>query len=288
MSDGPIIVITGPTASGKSALAIKLAQKYDGEIICADSRTIYRGMDIGTAKPTRQERSLVRHHLLDIVDPGEKFSAADFKDLAETAIRDIRSRHKLPFVVGGTGLYIDSLVLDYQFAGSIDESRRQSLSELTVNELITMYNEQHITLPNNHKNKRHLVNGLLRNNRNHSRRDQPDESTIVVAISTEKDILRQRIEQRVCAMFSHGVVEEAKDLAATYGWDSEAMTGNIYPILRQYTLGKISESQAIEKIVSRDWQLARRQITWLRRHNYIKWLDLAAAELFLSTILDRY
>lgn len=116
MVSRPLIVIVGPTASGKTTLAIELARRLDGEIICADSRTVYKGMDIGTAKPTEEEQLFVPHHLLDVVDPGERFTVADFKRLANEAIIDIIGRGKVPIMVGGSGLYIDAVLFDYKFA----------------------------------------------------------------------------------------------------------------------------------------------------------------------------
>lgn len=284
----PLIVITGPTASGKSSLAIELAKKYAGEIICADSRTVYREMDIGTAKPSADDRAQVPHHLLDVIEPDCKFTAAQFKELAERAIVDIRSRGKTPFLVGGTGLYIDSVILNYQFGSEIDETKRQQLEKYSVDELQEMYEQQHLLLPENHENRRHLVNGLLRQGHHTSRKSKPSDNVIVVAISTDKHTLRSRIEQRSYAMFDLGVVEETKLLADKYGWDSESMTGNIYPIIRQYLDGQLSRQQAIEAIVVRDWRLAKRQLTWLRRHEFVKWLSLEEARIHLSTILDRY
>ena len=111
----PLIVIIGPTASGKTSLAIRLAKKYRGEIICADSRTVYRGMNIGTAKPSLEEQQGVSHWGLDLVDPGDSFSVSQFKDYARQKIKEIRSRGNIPFLVGGTGLYIDSVIFDFQF-----------------------------------------------------------------------------------------------------------------------------------------------------------------------------
>ena len=116
MHESPLVVIVGPTASGKTALAIHLAEKYNGEIVCADSRTVYKGLDIGTAKPSVSEQQRVRHHLIDVVEPDGTFSVADFKMLAVEAINDIESRGKLPILVGGSGLYIDAVVYDFSFS----------------------------------------------------------------------------------------------------------------------------------------------------------------------------
>lgn len=126
MATPPLIIICGQTASGKSAMAIQLAKKYNGEIICADSRTVYKGMDIGTAKPSKSEQDEVKHHLLDVVNPGERFNANQFKTLANEAIGQISSKGKIPFLVGGTGLYISSVVYDFGFDGEGDNKLREN------------------------------------------------------------------------------------------------------------------------------------------------------------------
>ncbi|MGB3023294.1 MAG: tRNA (adenosine(37)-N6)-dimethylallyltransferase MiaA [Candidatus Saccharimonadales bacterium] len=282
-----LIVITGPTASGKSALALDLAERYNGEIICADSRTVYRGMDIGTAKPTVEEQARVPHHLLDVVDPDERFTAADFQRLARAAIDDIRARGRIPFVVGGTGLYIDGLVLGYQFGPSADETIRRQLEDLTAEQLQTMLINQRISLPHNRDNKRHLVRALEQHGINNNRGEKPCENCIVVAIATEKDELGQRIRQRADVMFAGGIVDEAKLLAARYGWDHEALTGNIYPIVRRLIDGEISEDEAKELFIIKDRQLVNKQLTWLRRHDYVRWLTLGDARGYLSLIIKR-
>ncbi len=289
-SVAPLIVITGPTASGKSAVAMELAQRYDGEIICADSRTIYKGMDIGTAKPSAEDRAKIPHHLLDVVEPGEAFSAADFKRLANEAIADIRARHKVPFLVGGTGLYIDSVVLDYTFTSQeTNESqakRRQELEDKTVQQLQELIKKQQLSMPENLKNKRHLVATLLRGNRHTERRSEPVENCVVVAIATEKDELFRRIELRAHEMFDGGVIEEAQGLGQTYGWESEAFTGVIYPILRQLVHGEISQEQAIDTFIRGDKQLVKKQLTWLRRHDFVQWFSREEAKQYLEQVLS--
>ena len=278
----PLIVITGPTASGKTGLAIELAEKYGGEIVCADSRTIYRGMDIGTAKPTLDEQSRVPHHLLDVVDPGEKFSAANFQALANAAVDDICSRGKVPFLVGGTGLYIDAVVREYVWPKT--EGNPGELEGMTVDELKSMIEKQHKTMPENSLNKRHLINALLRSEQGSSL-EKPSKNTYVVAIKTDKDILRSRIQERARDMFRTGVIDEARNLAERHGWSSEAMTGNIYPIIHRMLDGEISEEQAIAEFAAKDWQLAKRQLTWLKRFDYVKWLSLGDARVYIETIL---
>ena len=149
-----IIVIVGPTASGKTALAIDIAKRHNGEIICADSRTVYKGLDIGTAKPTPADQARVPHHGLDLVEPDESFSAADFKSYANQKIAEIRQRGRLPVLVGGTGLYVDSVVYDYQFGPPVDKKRRQELSTMTIEELHEYCHKHNVPLPENIYNKR--------------------------------------------------------------------------------------------------------------------------------------
>lgn len=266
----PLIVITGPTASGKSALALEVAKKYGGEIICADSRTVYKGLDIGTAKPTPQEQKAVRHHLLDVVEPNQAFSAAQFKRLAVKAIQDIAGRHKLPILVGGTGLYIDAVAFDYQFGAPPDVRYREQLHALSVESLQQRCIENNIPLPENSKNKRHLIRaielgGLLR----HPRRLRPN--TLIVAITTEKEILRSRIAKRAQEMVAKNVTQEVRQMGNKYGWETEALTGNIYRIFRPVTTGELSEQEAVELFIQSDMQLAKRQLTWLKRNPFIIW-----------------
>lgn len=283
----PLVVITGPTASGKSGLALELAEKYGGEIICADSRTVYRGMDIGTAKPSAEDQSRVPHHLLDVVEPGERFTAHDFQRLARDAIVEIRTRGNIPFMVGGTGLYIDSVVLDYEFPED-DIGLRQSLSVKSIEELQSMIKTQHIAMPSNSQNQRHLINAIVTNGQTQAAKAAPNPDTYVVSIATEKAILHERIAARAHEMFQSGVLDEARQLGGIYGWDSEAMTGNIYPILREVIEGRLSRQEAIEQCIVRDRQLAKRQVTWLKRHDFVRWLNLEDAGSYLNEILARY
>ncbi len=286
-SSDPLIVITGPTASGKSALALDLAERYRCEIICADSRTVYQGMDIGTAKPTLADQARVPHHLLDVVAPDERFTAADFQRLAREAIAGIRARGNIPFVVGGTGLYIDGLVLGYSFGPSADTTERHELESLPVVELQMMLKEQQISLPHNRHNKRHLVRALEQGGVNHDRGDSPSKNCIVVAIATDKDELQRRIHERADDMFASGIIDEARVLAARYGWDHEALTGNIYPIIRRVVDGEISEDEAKVLFIIKDRQLVKKQLTWLRRHDYVRWLKIDDARYFIQDLLER-
>lgn len=281
----PLIVIVGPTASGKTTLAISLAERFGGEIICADSRTVYKGLDIATAKPTREEQMEVPHWGIDLVVPGEHFTVADFKEYTNQKIREIRERGHIPFLVGGTGLYVDSVIFDFQFVPRPDASFRQSLEKMSVKELQNHCIKNNIIMPENKQNKRHLIHAIEQKNVSSKRRDEPIENTIVVGITTDKQILRTRIELRSEQIFSNNVVQEATLLGKKYGWDNEAMTGNLYPLVKQMLDGEIDEDELKRKFAISDWKLAKRQMTWLRRNPYIAWGTVQHSEHYLSRIM---
>ncbi len=283
----PLIVIAGPTASGKTALAVRLAERVGGEIICADSRTIYTGMDIGTAKPTCDERANVPHWGLDLVEPGERFTVVNFKSYAEQKIAEIRERGNIPFLVGGTGLYIDAIVFDFAFAGEANEALREQLEQMNIQELQKYCGNNNIKLPENDRNKRYLVRAIERKNITTKRRETIIDNVIVVGITTNRETLRTRIAFRSEQLFANNVVEEATILGKKYGWDSEAMTGNVYPLVRKYIAGELDEMGLRREFEISDWRLAKRQMTWLRRNPYIMWGTIEASEHYLSRILVR-
>lgn len=285
METRPLIVIVGPTASGKTALAVSLAERFGGEIVCADSRTVYKGMDIGTAKPSAEERKKVPHWGLDLVEPNERFTAADFKDYALEKIAEIRSRGHIPFLVGGTGLYVDAVIFDYDFGSIGDPELRETLESMTIDELHSYCDNNNIDLPENKKNKRYVIRAIEQKSINNKRRVKPINNTIIVGIATDRGTLRKRIERRSEQLFTNGVVEEAKILGEKYGWDYESMTGNIYPLSHALVDGSMTLSQVKEKFIVQDWRLAKRQLTWLRRNQYIEWLSLLDAEEMLVSVL---
>lgn len=282
-----LIVVAGPTASGKTALAVRLAERFGGEIICADSRTIYTGMDIGTAKPTCDERANVPHWGLDLVEPGGRFTVADFKAYVERKIVEIRERGNIPFLVGGTGLYIDAIVFDFAFAGEANEVLREQLEQMNIQELQKYCENNNIKLPENDRNKRYLVRAIERKNITIKRRETIIDNAIVVGITTNRETLRTRIAFRSEQLFANNVVEEATILGKKYGWDSEAMTGNVYPLVRKYIAGELDETGLRREFEISDWRLAKRQMTWLRRNPYIMWGTIEASEHYLSRILVR-
>jgi tRNA dimethylallyltransferase len=270
-----LVVIVGPTASGKSALALKVAENFNGEIICADSRTVYQDMDIGTAKPTHEERARVPHHCVDVVRPGQVFSVAQFKQLAEAAIQDIRERGKLPIVVGGTGLYVDALLFDFQFRSPADMRLRTELEKLSTAQLQERIEDAGLPMPPNHQNRRHLIRTLETNGQLSERRElRPD--ALVVGLDIEPAKLKKRIDKRIKTMLEAGLLDEVRELERKYGWDGEAFKATSYKAFRDYLGGEISLSDAQAQFSRNDQQLAKRQRTWLKRNPHIRWFKTPA------------
>jgi tRNA dimethylallyltransferase len=281
----PLVVVVGPTASGKTSLSIDIAKKFNGEIISADSRAIYKGMNIGTAKPTFEEQMGIPHWGLDLVEPNERFTAADFKRYALNKIDEIRARGHLPILVGGTGLYVDAVLFDYQFGPPVNEQRRLELETMPLEELHEYCIKNNVSLPENAQNKRYVIRAIEQKSINTKRRDSPIDNTIVVGIATNRDTLRTRIEGRAEHIFDDGVVEEATLLGKRYGWKHESMTGNVYPLVHSYLEGELSADEMKEKFTTLDWRLAKRQLTWLRRNPHIWWGSLSEVKEHLYSAL---
>lgn len=279
---GPLLVIVGETASGKSALAIELAERFNGEIIAADSRTVYKGMDIGTAKPTKAKREKIPHYCLDLVDPDEPFTVADFKREAEQAIADITARGRLPVLVGGTGLYVDAILYDYTFRAPADKTVRAELTALTVQELQKRLTDAGIPLPNNPQNPRHLIRAIETGG-DEPQRSELRANTLVIGLIVERDMLRQRIVERIEQMVENRFVEEVRRLSERYGWDVPAMQAPGYKAFRGYVEGAISLDEAKTLFARGDIGLAKRQRTWFKRNKSIHWFENRGK---LSEIVD--
>ena len=237
-----VIVIVGPTGSGKTGLAVDVALRLGGEVISADSRAIYKGMDIGTAKPSPEEMRGVRHWGIDLVTPDERFTVADFKEYALNAIADIRARGKVPIIAGGTGLYVDAVVYGYQF----DDVVKKTCSD----------------------------------------RQEMDSEYLIVGIKWEKDELRARLLNRANKLFAQDIKGETEMLANKYGWGSQAMKSNIYPIVWRMIRGEIDLQKAKELFVLDDWHLVKRQTTWFKRNKSILWMGLDEAKKYLYNVGD--
>lgn len=279
----PLIVVVGETASGKTALAIELAQKLGGEIICADSWTVYRDFNIGTAKPTLAERRLVPHHLLDIADPHQGFSAAVYKRLAEAQIEDISKRGKLPILAGGTGLYIDGVLFDYGFLPSAGSEIRSELNQLGIEQLLERVEAAGFSTDGiDIRNKRRLIR-LLEVKGERPVRSELRANTLILGIQIPREELRERIVARVDVMLAAGLMDEVQHLADVYGWDAEPMKGIGYREWREYFDGSFDLLQTRERIISSTFGLAKRQRTWFKRNQSIQWLDDPSKAVDIAT-----
>lgn len=286
VDNSPIVVIVGPTASGKTDLAVRIAEKFNGEIISADSRAIYKGLDIGTAKPSLGERKTIPHWGIDLVEPGERFTAYDFKQYANERISDIISRHKLPILVGGTGLYVDSVIYDFEFTSKSNNIvQRKELEQRSLDWLINEIKRTNKVMPKNEKNKRHLVNALLRDGELPKKNSSIKNNIILLGILTDKKILRKRIENRANNIVKDATIHEAITTAKRYGWENEAMTGNVYPLIHQYVMGTMTIDTVRRKMIISDWRLAKRQMTWFSRNKDINWIRLEDSDTYIANRL---
>ena len=266
-----VLFVVGPTASGKSALAMNLAGALDGEIICADSQTLRRSLDIGTAKPSAVDQSEIKHHLLGIIEPYARFSVNQFKDLAEAAISDIRKRGKLPIVVGGTGLYIDALF--YGFNISLESKNldyKKELELMSVTELQNIIKLNKYPMPKNENNSRHLVGVILREGQLYVNIN-PVPGALIFGLMPEDEELKNRIKVRVDDMFSAGLVSEVSALITKYGEPPAKLDAIGYPIVARLINNEIDLVTTKELFVQAHWKYARRQKSWFKRNKNIVW-----------------
>lgn len=272
MTPPKLVVIVGETASGKSELAMRVAQQYDGELICADSWTVRRGLNIGTAKPSAEERRRVPHHLLDVVGPAEDFTAAVFKRLANDAIIDVSSRGKLPILVGGTGLYIDGVLYDYSFLPEGDRRAREELNALTIPELLARIDAAGLVLGDvDIRNKRRLIR-LIETAGAEPLKRSLRANTLIIGLQPDRSELKSRITSRVQRMIDAGLEDEARHIAEQYGWKAESLKGIGYREWHDYFLGSQSLELTSERIISSTVGLAKRQRTWFKRNKSIHWV----------------
>lgn len=285
-----VLVITGPTGSGKTKLSIEIAKRCNGEIISADSMQIYKEMNIGTAKPTNEELSQVVHHMIDIVEIGQNFSVADYSKMAFSCIQDIISRGKLPVVVGGTGLYINSIVeeINYFETGESTEFRDKlnKIAEKKGNEVL--YNE--LCKKDPEAAKRIHINDLKRivralevyefskttitEQQKKSKEIEKKYDYIMIGLTTERSTLYDRINKRVDTMFELGLLEEARDIIAKSDSLGTSYQAIGYKELKKYFDGECLLEEAKELIKRESRRYAKRQLTWFRRNENIVWLDI--------------
>jgi len=282
-----LLVIVGPTASGKSALAMKIARKHNGEIIAADSRTVYKGMDIGTAKPSKADQAEVPHWGLDLIEPGQGYSAARFKRYAQERIQDIQSRGRLPIIVGGTGLYVDGLIFNFSFINP-SPVRRFVYRRFSIGKLQKVIEHRSWKPPFNSTNARHLLRIVEKKGRSGDRSIGPLAGTTMIGLMPTPEALRMNISERADKMFASGVVDETKLLRTRYGEKALKSTGGIiYQACAKLINGELSQQEAKDWFTKADWQYARRQRTWFRRNPFIRWYgDSASAERAINQLLN--
>ena len=285
-----VIVICGPTASGKTSLSIEVAKKIDGEIISCDSMQIYKDMNIGTAKPTVEEMQGIPHYMLDFVLPSERYSVADFKEAATDRIEDILKREKVPIIVGGTGLYVDALTKNITYPEiEIDLEYRKQLEELIKeNGLESLYEEAKKidekamqTISKNDKKRimrvleiYHQTGKTKTQLEIESRKNGVPYDYRVFAINMPREILYDRINRRVDIMLEKGLIEEVKQLYKKYGDELRTSVQGIgYKEVIDYLNGMYSKEEMIEKIKMETRRYAKRQLTWFRKIPNIIWID---------------
>lgn len=288
MDKPKVIVICGPTASGKTALSIQLAEKINGEIISSDSMQIYKYMDIGTAKPTQEEMQGIPHYLLDFIEPNQRYSVAEFKKDAEAAIEEILSKGKTPIVVGGTGLYVDSLIYGIEYQDiQLDEKYRQELENRTIKEgLEKLYNEalkidpQAMEKISSNDKKRILrvleiykATGKTKTEQEiESRKNGIKYDYKVFAINWDRKLLYERINKRVDIMIEQGLIQEVEQLLKKYDKFPTAMQGLGYKEVVEYLQGVTTREKMIDKIKMETRRYAKRQITWFKKNKQTIWI----------------
>ena len=290
-----IVVICGPTASGKTALSIGLAKAFDGEVVSADSMQIYRRMDIGTAKPTREEMDGVPHHMLDVAEPGEAYSVSRYVEEATACVEDILARGKLPIVCGGTGLYIDGLIrgTDYQPAGTDNGIREQLEGEWETQGAEKMMARLAAADPDSAarlhlSDKRRILRALevylatgetitVHNAR--TKAIPPRYEAVMIGLNTEpRQILYDRIDRRVGGMLEQGLLQEVQSLLEDGLLEGTAAQAIGYKELMAYFQGEMTLETAADLIRQKSRNYAKRQLTWFRRDERVKWIVYNAPE----------
>ena len=300
MNKPKVIVICGPTASGKTALSIELAKKINGEIISSDSMQIYKDMDIGTAKPSKEEMQNIKHYLLDFVEPNKRYSVAEFKKDAEQAIEEILEKGKTPIIVGGTGLYVDSLIYGIEYQDiKLDEGYRKELEGRVENEgLEKLFEEAKKIDPqamekisqNDKKRILRILEIYKATGKNkteqeiESRKNGVKYDYKVFAINWDREILYDRINKRVDMMIEKGLINEVEELLKKYTEFPTAMQGLGYKEVVEYLQGKTTREEMIEKIKMETRRYAKRQITWFKKNKQTIWIGPKDLQKILDVV----
>ena len=282
MGKGKLIVILGPTACGKSGLGVTLAQRYHGEVVSADSRQVYRGLDLGTGKVTEEEMAGVPHHLLDVADPGEQYSVARFQAEAYAAIDDILARGRLPFLVGGTGLYVRSVAEGYVFhAAPPDPALRARLEGLPMEELRRALTDAGVELDEDCYHNRPRLVRLMEKHLNgedpHAEAErQPRYDVLTLGVGYPRETVCRRIDDRLIARLEAGMVEEVAALRQNGVSDDflEGLGLEYRYILRHLTGAIPTQEQLIDELGRAIKRFAKRQVSWFKKDRDVHWLDM--------------
>ena len=275
-----VVAVVSTNASGKSALGIALAKKYDAEIISADSRQVFRGLDLGSGKVTPEETQGVPHHLIDVREPNEFFSMADFQRMAYQAIDDIRGRGRLPMIVGGTGLYVDSVLDGYLLSDKEpDLAYRAELEKLTTPQLYDMLLElkPDVQVEKNNRNRVMRIIERIHDGDDATPGKQARFESLRLGVSWPREVLGRRIDERLERRLEQGMIEEVQRLMDE-GATTEFLLGLglEYRFITQYLIGEIPDRQVmLDKLAIAIKQFAKRQMTWFRRNPEIVWLDMS-------------
>ncbi|WP_423832206.1 tRNA (adenosine(37)-N6)-dimethylallyltransferase MiaA [Streptococcus equinus] len=275
-----LLAVVGPTAVGKTALGIELAKQFNGEIISGDSQQVYRQLDIGTAKATPEEQAEAVHHLIDVRNVDETYSVYDFVQEASAAISDIVSRGKLPIIVGGTGLYLQSLLEGYHLGGQVDQEKvltyRKELDLLSDDELFEKIAEQKIEIPQ--INRRRAIRALeLAKFGKDLENKETDYDAYLIGLNDDRQVLYDRINHRVDLMVENGVLDEAKWLYDNYR-EVQAARAIGYKELFPYFSGEESLENCVEKLKQNTRRFAKRQLTWFRNRMAVQFYNVSETD----------
>ena len=304
MQKQKVIVIGGPTASGKTSLSIELAKKINGEIISADSMQIYKDMNIGTAKPEKEEMQGIQHYMLDFISPEERYSVADYKKEAKRAIKEILEKGKVPIVVGGTGLYIETLIYEIEFPSiETDLEYRKELEKIVEEKgLEYLYNKaqkidkiamEKISINDKKRILRVLElyhqTGKTKTQLDEESKKEPEYDYKLFAIDMDRKILYDRINKRVDIMLEKGLVQEVENICKKYNEFPTAMQGLGYKEVVEYLEGQATYEEMVEKIKTESRRYAKRQLTWFRKYENLVWLNgLESTEKNIDIIINKY
>lgn len=290
---GKLIVIAGTNASGKSGLGVELASRYGGEIVSADSRQVFRGLDLGSGKITPQEMQGVPHHLIDVCQPGDFFSMAEFQRLAYAAIDGIQARGKLPFLVGGTGLYVDAVAEGYELSDRApDLALRAELETHTTPELYQMLQKKLPGTEIDPRNRNRVMRALerLAADDYHPGKRQPRYEVLKLGVSWDRETLKQRIDERLERRLRDGMVQEVQGLLdAGVSREFLMKLGLEYRYLTRYLDGELTYEQMVLELGNAIKKFAKRQVTWFKKDPAIHWLDMRADPAAqAAALIDRF